>query len=136
MMTLWFSLEWGRTHVSYHVMFIIFKSLPTGGADVIYIILDHIYHIYYHEYIICIINILSRIYHIYHLKYLCILPSGGADVCWEVWPANWKMGDGEGDAQKKATLDTLLHKITNDFQCQCLCHCICVCQVSFWLSQW
>ena len=31
------------------------------------------------------------------------------------------MGDGEGDAQKKATLDTLLHKITNDFQCQCLC---------------
>ena len=106
-MTLWFSLEWGGTHISYNVMFI-FTSLPTGGADVIYITLDHIY-------------ILSLIYHIHHPTYLCILPPGGADVCWEVWPANWQMGDGEGDAQKKATLDTLNHGFTNAFQCHCLC---------------
>ena len=39
------------------------------------------------------------------------------------------MGDGEGDAQKKATLDTLSHGITNAFQCHCLCHCIFVRQV-------
>ena len=55
MMTLWFSLEGGGIQVSYHVMFIIFKSLPTGGADhlrsYISYILTRIYHIY-HIYII------------------------------------------------------------------------------------